>query len=625
MERVIDEVGELVADCRRLAGGGKVEQAIAKVEDFLDSHPEEGRVWRTLGVLQAVGGHQEQALLSYDNSLKWSPEDPETLVARAKLLLTMERVEEGREALEAAATRAERRPFLLASLAESASPLGWDRVHQLCDQALAADPKIAAAWLAKGAAHQAQGEHEESVEAYEKARGLSPMQAKAWLGKGMSLAALEQHHEAAHCLEQSVKLGGQLAPVVDTLTSCLLRLERVADAKAVLRRAWSRPEADEAVLLPVLSRIHLDRKELLKARFATSEAVRLNGEGQRILQLKSELEAELEEQPAALLFADGTLAQTYESSGSAAIIGDFYSKIFRLSEPPDGNRLKRWSYLLMAVCTPAVPIAGEFLLGWPRWQTGLATVVAPVGLFVLGSVAVKATLRGDERRVRLALSQAEAVDGVVAEFDHGRLRVRAEHAQTEYSAVFRNFIGSAVPGQRVRFLVAPEEAFCFAGLTSNESETSVLDRAELMSAALGRFADRDQDETPGVAFELMALELWKSSGLELDSRVGLVNGWAAAALRRALQKPGLEELTKFVADRSSGPAGPAEDGESEWVLFEKVDLSPESPHQGLYRLLLSRLEFIHRTALLFSGGERLALRRLLDGQVSEEEMERLTT
>ena len=80
-----------------------------------------------------------------------------------------------------------------------------------CDQALAIDPRFAQAWNNKGNALNGLGRHEEAIRCYDQALAIDPRYAKAWYNKGNALAKLGRHEEALACYDQALAIDPRLA------------------------------------------------------------------------------------------------------------------------------------------------------------------------------------------------------------------------------------------------------------------------------------------------------------------------------------------------------------------------------------------------------------------------------
>lgn len=76
---------------------------------------------------------------------------------------------------------------------------GYDAAIGCYDTALAIDPALTAAWLAKGVALHNLGRYEEAIDCYDCALVLDPENAGAWSLKGTAFRDMGRPVEASEC------------------------------------------------------------------------------------------------------------------------------------------------------------------------------------------------------------------------------------------------------------------------------------------------------------------------------------------------------------------------------------------------------------------------------------------
>jgi tetratricopeptide (TPR) repeat protein len=105
------------------------------------------------------------------------------------------------------------------------------------DHALALDPKLTAAWCAKGNILLRIERYEDAAAAFDEALQLGSGLAAAWHGQGLALAQLEQPREARDAQERAVALDPELAPAWSALGAALAKLGKHDEALDAYERA----------------------------------------------------------------------------------------------------------------------------------------------------------------------------------------------------------------------------------------------------------------------------------------------------------------------------------------------------------------------------------------------------
>ena len=105
------------------------------------------------------------------------------------------------------------------------------------DQALAADPTLLAAWLARAEARQRLHRHAAAAADLERAAALAPDRASILLALGTAYVELDRLEAAEACLRRAAACDPDSAAVAASLGSVLLRRGRFDGAEAACRRA----------------------------------------------------------------------------------------------------------------------------------------------------------------------------------------------------------------------------------------------------------------------------------------------------------------------------------------------------------------------------------------------------
>lgn len=87
----------------------------------------------------------------------------------------------------------------------------YARAIELLSEAIRLDPKLAAAWMARGYAQGELGQLERAVADYDEAIRLDPQDAEAWCNRGFVRAKLRQWPEALADLNAAIRLDAELA------------------------------------------------------------------------------------------------------------------------------------------------------------------------------------------------------------------------------------------------------------------------------------------------------------------------------------------------------------------------------------------------------------------------------
>ena len=105
------------------------------------------------------------------------------------------------------------------------------------DQALALDPRVAAAWNNKGSALGSLGRHEEAQACYEQALAIDPRYALVWFNKGEWFAELGRLEDAISCYDQALAIDPQFAKAWIDKGFMLAKLGRPKEALACYEQA----------------------------------------------------------------------------------------------------------------------------------------------------------------------------------------------------------------------------------------------------------------------------------------------------------------------------------------------------------------------------------------------------
>ena len=235
------------------------------------------------GLAHQRAGRLDAAAASFAAAARQSPDDPQ-----AWRNLGVVAQQQGRYADSLEPTRRalalERRPADLSNLANALNSLGRPgEALEAAGEAIALDPRFAAAQANAGVALRALGRRAEAAERFRAAAGLEPANAEAHANLGVTLTELGAVQEAEVALEAALRLAPEWADGWYNLGNARLRQLRLAEAEAAYRRALElHPGHAEAHANLAASHKALGRGELAVAHYA--EAARLRPHDWRVLQ-----------------------------------------------------------------------------------------------------------------------------------------------------------------------------------------------------------------------------------------------------------------------------------------------------------------------------------------------------
>ncbi|NNE68514.1 MAG: tetratricopeptide repeat protein [Pyrinomonadaceae bacterium] len=151
-------------------------------------------------------------------------------------------------------------------------------------EAVKSDPNYAEAWYQVGFSHGMLGNHEEALEASERAASLRPEWAETWVNIGASSFALEDFEGAADAYNKAAKLDDSNAELQYALGLSYNRLGRISDEILAYRRAVNlRP--DHADALELLGSAYMQQRRYKRAisTFESLQAYRIDAKSYNYL------------------------------------------------------------------------------------------------------------------------------------------------------------------------------------------------------------------------------------------------------------------------------------------------------------------------------------------------------
>ncbi|NMG09208.1 tetratricopeptide repeat protein [Brasilonema sp. UFV-L1] len=156
-----------------LAAAKEYEAAIASYDQALKFKPDDDSAWNNRGIALGNLGHNQEAVASFDQALKIKPDYDSAWNNRGVALSDLGRYEEA-----------------VASF----------------DQALKIKPDDDSAWYNRGVALQNLGRYEEAVASFDQALKIKPDDDSAWYNRGVALSDLGRYEEAVASFDQALKI-----------------------------------------------------------------------------------------------------------------------------------------------------------------------------------------------------------------------------------------------------------------------------------------------------------------------------------------------------------------------------------------------------------------------------------
>ena len=235
------------------------------------------------GLAHQRAGRLDAAAESFAAAARQSPDDPQTWRNLGVVAQQQGRFADSLEPTRRAMAL-QRRPADLSNLANALNSLGRPgEALDAAEEAIALDPRFAAAQANAGVALRALGHRAEAALRFRAAARLEPANAEAHANLGVTLTELGAVQEAEAAIEAALRLAPDWADGWYNLGNARLRQLRLPQAEAAYRRALQlQPGHAEAHANLAASQKALGRGELALAHYA--EAARLRPHDWRVLQ-----------------------------------------------------------------------------------------------------------------------------------------------------------------------------------------------------------------------------------------------------------------------------------------------------------------------------------------------------
>ncbi len=273
-----------------------------------------------------------------------------------------------------------------------------DEALELCDLALAADPELITAWLARGRISMLDGDGEDAAAAAQKAIAIDPLDVRGHVLNGRALLKQGRQEEGLKELRQAVELEGGAISARYVLATALMRLGEMDEAATEYKRALEYAPGHVSAMNN-LANVYLYTGRYLEAVPLYNRALELQPDETVATNLGTAYYYldQMEEALAAYLKAD-----EYDP-GSPIVqnnIGDVYAKL------GDDDSAREWYLKAVESCDRLLAEGGDQV----NLKGARALFAAKVGLFeeaIAGIQGVLAQAAGSPDEPELLYSAAQ--------------------------------------------------------------------------------------------------------------------------------------------------------------------------------------------------------------------------
>ncbi len=214
--------------------------ALASIEQLLQSNPSDATAWNIKGVLLARMNDFGTALRAFDTAIRLNPELAEAHTNRGRVLLALgaNRAEESLRSFNRALELSPGNPEALRDKAVALHALGrsaeeLDCVRTLSEQ-ISDEPSI---WLRRGDLETELGKFEDAVRSFDRALQIDPHLVAALMHRAIALAMVERWKDAIKSAEAATEIAPDSIEAWRVLADVEIRAERHKQAMRALERA----------------------------------------------------------------------------------------------------------------------------------------------------------------------------------------------------------------------------------------------------------------------------------------------------------------------------------------------------------------------------------------------------
>jgi tetratricopeptide (TPR) repeat protein len=210
---------------------GRYQEAIASYDNALKFKPDNHDAWCNRGSALGNLGRLEEAIASCDEALKIKPDDHETWGSRGVALFNLGRNEEAIASCDEALKIKPDYPEALMNRGSALFNLGRnEEAIASFDNALKIKPDFHYAWYNRGLALRNLGRNEEAITSYDEALKFRPDDHDAWGNRGFALADLGRLEEAIASHDEALKFKPDFHYAWNNRGFALLNLGRFEEA-----------------------------------------------------------------------------------------------------------------------------------------------------------------------------------------------------------------------------------------------------------------------------------------------------------------------------------------------------------------------------------------------------------
>lgn len=190
-----------------------------------------------LAIELAENENFDEAIVELQAALEQEPDNTDALASLGGVYLTQEKLEEAMAALEKALNIEADHPLALSNLCGTLALQGADNALDICEQALAENPKDADVYNSIGILNGQEGQFDEAITAFLKAIELEPEHNWAHNNLGRTYINMERFEEGVAALNEAIRITPDNAKAHYNLGLAYANLEQYEDAIAAYQEA----------------------------------------------------------------------------------------------------------------------------------------------------------------------------------------------------------------------------------------------------------------------------------------------------------------------------------------------------------------------------------------------------
>jgi tetratricopeptide (TPR) repeat protein len=237
-EILMSSADALVEKALSLRAVGRIEDALACIDEALELAPNDPQAYAQRTVLLRLLGRHEEALAISTRLIQEYPESQDLWLIHGNNLAELDRIDDALQAYDKVIQLDSHYVGGWVSKARMLNHLSRSKEALRCaKRATLLDDSLDSAWWFKGVAERGLGRFREAIDSLNVALKLNPQHIDALLEKGRSHEDMEQYNEAVACYDSVLDIAPEASNVLENTAICLLRLGRYDAALGYAERA----------------------------------------------------------------------------------------------------------------------------------------------------------------------------------------------------------------------------------------------------------------------------------------------------------------------------------------------------------------------------------------------------